>query len=96
MANSLIAEQRPVVGRKQMQQIISRLRLGDQVEASEIITQGEELLRQLAVLRLMQVNLLRRVQTLHRRGMVDGYTVVRLEDVIACIADKVVEVSDEQ
>jgi hypothetical protein len=43
----------------------------------------------------MQHNLLRRVQAVHRRGMVDGYTVVRLEDVIAAIADKVVEVSDE-
>ena len=78
-----------------MERILARLRLGDQVEASEIITHGEELVRQLAAMRLMQHNLMRRVQTLHRRGMVDGYTVVRLEDVLACIADKVVEVSDE-
>jgi hypothetical protein len=78
-----------------MQQLLARLRLGDPVPPSEIITQGEELIRQLAALRLMQHNLMRRVQTLHRRGMVDGYTVVRLEDVIACIADKVVEVEDD-
>ena len=77
-----------------MERILARLRLGDPVEASEIITQGEELLRQLAAMRLMQRHLLRRVLTMHRRGMVDGHTVVRLEDVIACVADKVIDPED--
>lgn len=76
-------------------QLAAALRLGHPIQPGAVADEIDRLVAELVALQLVMNGMLNRIKSLPSRGVIDGYSVVRREDAIKCVARNAVEVSDE-